>query len=430
MSQTETNILLLDDEPNVLRSLERLLRPHGYQVRSALNAAEALALVQEQEPDIVITDYNLPDMTGVDFLEKVQKGYPNIVQILLTGDQGPAAIQAINRSRVYRFISKPWDNEDLKLTVRQALYQADLERQNAQLLETVNKQNRELRSVNENLERKVEERTAAVKQLYANVQSQFVKSVRVFIGLLGLRDSNLADHCRRVAAYGKAMALSTGANEQDIFHIEIAAVLHDIGKIGMPDDCRGKASFAADGSDDPAYKQHPVLGQKVVDPIKELQTAATLIRHHHERFDGKGFPDGLKRDKIPFGSRLIAVVDAFDHALFPEQLSTRVGKEEAISIVKRWAGYSLDPDLVQAFCTFMEQRRKTDDVVVKVSLSDLRPGMVTARDITTRSGILLIPKNEVLTDSNIRRIESHDRSDPLCSGICIVLKEAASPVKA
>jgi len=423
-------VLIVDDEASVLASLRRVFRGDEYEILTAQTAEDALGIVKADPPDLVISDQNQPGMTGVELLEHIMQVSPRTVRILLTGAADvDAAKEAINRSQVYRFLTKPWNNEDLRATVRQALAHKRLEEQNAMLVETVNEQNQELRSLNRNLEKQVEKRTAEARRLYSELQDQFVQSIRVFVELVGLRDSNLAEHCKRVAAFSKAMAQQLGLNKKDVFDIEIAAILHDIGKLGLPESMVDWASWSLHGDINALspnvqarLKQHPILGQDVIKSVASLKQVGVIVRHHHERYDGAGYPDRLERENIPLGARLIAIIDAYDRALYTRKYGGRMPQEEALRLLGRLAGYDLDPNLVTLFTNFIENRNRPtpQTIEVRVGLTDLLPGMVTARDVRTSSGVLIIGKGEKLTNENIRRLQRHDRIDPITSGIYVL----------
>jgi len=408
---------------NVLTALTRAFRGEGYEIETASSGQEALEIAQAGPPDLVVSDHRMPEMTGVELLAEFRQRFPDAIRILLTGYADiNAATDAINLGGVYRFITKPWNDEDLKITIRNALQQKHLEQQNAELNETVEQQNRQLRQLNADLEAKVEERTAEVKKLYAGLQGQFVHSVKVFIELIGLRNANMANHSKRVAAYCKAVCRSLEVDQQTMFDIEIAAVLHDIGKIGMPDVLIDYSVLALSPGEEAMNEEHPMLGEKVLQPIPELKTAATIVRHHHEQFDGKGYPDGRKRDDIPMGSRLIAIADAFDRAVFSKKFGERMPKKLAFELLKRRSGYDFDPKLVDSFIGQLSSIEKMmkRNAESKITLDELSPGMVTARDIKTHSGILLVPKGQELNEEDLRRLVSYDNIDPIVSGIFVI----------
>ena len=415
-------LLFVDDEANVLSSLTRAFRGEGYELQCASCGSEALQIAVAESPDLVISDHRLPDMTGVELLGQIREQFPHTIRIMLTGHADTdTAVGAINRSEVYRFVTKPWNNEDLKATVRQALHLKQLETQNALFVKTINEQNGELRTLTAGLEQQVTQRTAEARSLLADLQGHFVQSVKVFVELLSLRDANMADHCKRVAAFSKAIARQLGLTDSAVFNIEIAAVMHDVGKIGMPDtviDLNAPLS----PSDKALYREHPGYGQRVIQPIPQLESAAGLIRHHHERFDGRGFPDGLERDDIPLGAKLISIADTFDRALHSRKYGEQLSTPAALEFVQRMKGYDFDPEIVDIFVGFVQGRQQStaQPVEVKVALANLCAGMVISRAIRTSSGILLVSKGEQLTEHNVQRLINHDRVDPIITGIFVV----------
>jgi putative nucleotidyltransferase with HDIG domain len=350
-------ILLVDDEPNILAALERTFRGEGYELLCAANAEEALNVVETNLPDVVVSDHRLPGMTGVRLLERVRERCPRAIRILLTGVADlEAATQAINRSQVYRFVAKPWNNDDLRATVRQALRQKEIEEQNADLLATVHGQNEKLRDLNANLEELVHERTAEVHELYSRLRSQFVQSVKVFVELTSLRNANIAEHSKRVAEFSRVIASHLGLDQEEVFRIEVAAVLHDIGKLGMPRSIVEWPTQTLTDDEQALLQEHPVRAQELVKHVTFFEPVGRIVRHHHERYAGLGYPDGLKEKEIPLGSRLIAIADAFDRARYSRKYGRQMSQDDALDMIEQLGGREFDPDLVALVVPFLRRR--------------------------------------------------------------------------
>jgi len=242
---TETNqavLLLVDDEPGILNALRRLLRPEGYRILTADSGMAGLALLEQEPVDLVISDMRMPQMDGAAFLSQVRQRWPDAVRILLTGYADVSStIAAINQGEIYRYIAKPWDDNEIVLTVRQALEQGRLKRENARLLALTEKQNVELRQLNEGLEALVEQRTGELRQTVSflelaqsELKKSFLNSISVFSGLMEMRNGSISGHSRRVAEQARRLARRARLNEAEVQDIVFAALLHDIGKLGWP----------------------------------------------------------------------------------------------------------------------------------------------------------------------------------------------------
>jgi putative nucleotidyltransferase with HDIG domain len=348
-------LLLVDDEPSVLSALRRLFRMQGYQVRQASSGAEGLAMLGEQPADLVISDMRMPEMDGARFLEHVRNSWPETARILLTGyaDIG-STIAAINRGEVHRYVAKPWDDQDLLLIVRDALQRRALERQNAELLELTQQQNAQLSEANRTLEARVAARTAELQQVndmleaaYGDLDQTFTLAVNVFSGLLEMREG-VAGHSRRVADLAGEVARRLGLAERDVRDVRLGALLHDVGKIGFPDRMLGRPMSAYTGDEVTRYRRHPIDGETALMPLTQLRGAARIVRQHHERSDGKGFPDGLAGEQIAIGARIVGALSDYDDMVQGLAAQTRHSPERAQQLLRGGVGTHYDATVVEA----------------------------------------------------------------------------------
>jgi putative nucleotidyltransferase with HDIG domain len=404
-------LLLVDDEPSVLSALRRLFRTQGYQVRQATSGAEGLTLLRDQPADLVISDMRMPGMDGALFLEQVRNGWPATARILLTGyaDIG-STIAAINRGEVHRYIAKPWDDQDLLLIVRDALHRRALERQNAELLELTRQQNTQLAEANRTLEARVAARTAELQQVndmleaaYGDLDQTFTLAVNVFSGLLEMREG-IAGHSRRVAELAGETARRLGMSQRDVRDVRLGALLHDVGKIGFPDRMLGRplSTFSAD--DAVRYRSHPVDGEAALMPLGQLRAAAHIVRQHHERFDGNGFPDGLAGEQIVLGARIVGAASDYDDLTRGMAAQTRHSPERARQLLRGGTGTHYDGKVVEALLAVIaeaEARACTDRLI---DARELRRGMVLARDLTSSRGAILLAAGYVFDERIIRRV--------------------------
>ncbi len=430
----EHTLLFVDDEENIQRSLQRVFRKEGYNILAASSGKEGLEKIAQNQVDLILSDHRMPQMTGVEFLKEVKKTSPDTVRIILTGyADAQAAMDAINKGEVYRYITKPWNDEDLKITVKRALQQYDLTLENRRLNELTKKQNEELRELNRDLEKRVEERAKEIKEkneelskLYGDLARNFLNSIRAFAGLVELRDSYTGSHSKRVAAFSKSIAEKWGLDEKEVLDVEIAAILHDIGKIGIADKILAKPYEEMNQEEKRTYEQHPIIGQACIQVIENLQPVGVLIRHHHENYDGTGYPDGEREDNIPLGSRIISVVDAYDTLVNRRGYSQKVTKFQAIEKLKRERGIKFDPEVVNTFLELLEVReaKAKERVELRLPLQQLEEGMVLSRDLYTSKGILLIPKEEVIKKAHIDKILNYHRIDPIVGGVYVYKPEA------
>ena len=230
-------ILCVDDEPNILSALRRMFMLSGFVVEEASSGAEALQKLEQEEFHLVLSDMQMPDMNGAEFLAQVRERWPKVMRLMLTGTADlNTAISAINEGEIYRYLTKPWNDEEVVSTVKSALerYALVLERDN--LLELTKQQNLSLADMVNTLEEKVKERTAELSNSYDELRGSYIASVKAYSTLIGLRDSALLAHSKSVADIAVRMAKAANCSQNDTQDIYIAGLLHDIGKIGLSDE--------------------------------------------------------------------------------------------------------------------------------------------------------------------------------------------------
>lgn len=417
-SEPEFTLLFVDDESNILSSLKRLFRPAGYRIFTAESGAQGLEIMGREAVDLVVSDMRMPEMSGAQFLEKVRGQWPDTVRILLTGySEVSSTIEAINKGQIYRYVSKPWDDNDITLIVRHALQQKQLEREKLRLEELTRRQNAELQELNASLEDKVRLRTEEVRQAMASLEDAheklkkgFITSIRVFSNLIEMRGANVMGHSRRVAEMARAIAQRmgmSGADTQDVF---IAGLLLDVGKIGLSDRLLKKPYANLTSDERLEVAKYPVKGQMVLMALDQLQDAAKLIRSHRERFDGAGYPDRLAGQAIPLGARILALVKDYDAALIGALHTDPMRQEDALQFIQDGNGKRYDPLVVKAFMGELNRiGPPPDNIGMALRTEQLAPGMVLARDLSAGTGELLLSKEHVLTGQAIEKIKGFER---------------------
>ncbi len=412
-------LLFVDDEANILSSLRRLLRPFGYRIFIANGGAEGLTVLAKERVDLVISDMRMPEMDGATFLAEVAKNWPETVRILLTGYSDMAStIEAINKGGIYRYLSKPWEDSDLILTVQSALKQKELERERDQLLELTRKQNEDLKSFNTELEQRVAARTAEIQQTadmldlaYSELNRSYQTAIPVFASLVEMREGKASGHGRRVAEMAKALALQMGLGEDSAQDIYYAGLLHDIGKIGLPDRLIDKPLTCLLAEDRVLAEKHPQMGESALLALEPMTGAARLIRAHHERFDGRGFPDKLVGENIPIGARILAVVDEYDGLQRGTVLEQALTMEAAAAFLKENCFKRYDPRVVDAFLKLLKihsQKARVLRQQINVGTGELRAGQVLARDLINHDNILLLTKGYRMSDATIAKVRAYE----------------------
>lgn len=403
-------VLCVDDEPNILSALKRSLRTEDWRVLTAGSGAEALEILAQDHVDLIISDMRMPGMDGAQLLEQVSQRWPGSIRILLTGHADMSAtIAAINRGRIFRYLNKPWDGEDLCATVRQGLDLLALEREKQRLEVLTQKQNIQLHESNVLLEQRVEERTADLSRAHDKVKRSYLTSIKVFSGLLELREGRLAGHGRRVADLARKLTQAMGCSDDEVQQIFVAGLLHDIGLIGVPDTLLAKTAARYTPQELALFHRHAVLGEQALMPLEEMQPVAAVIRAHHERFDGQGFPDKRVGHDIPLGARILAVVDTFDDLQNGHLVETALTFQEARTVLRHGRGTQFDPEVLDVFLHITEPERPKAPVAdVVITSAQLEPDMVLAKDLVSTTGVLMLTAGQAVNALLIRRIREFE----------------------
>jgi len=374
---TQYRILIVDDEAPVVRSLQRALRKEPYEIFIAGNGAEALEQLSQHHIHMVLTDFRMPDMNGVELVEKIKEKYPDVIRIVLSGySESWAVIDAVNRGCIYKFLTKPWDDEALKVTLKRALESFELAKKNRTLNESLQELNRQLQDVNATLENKVQERTRELNLAREKLEQMLNGTVQVMSILMDANNADLAGHGRRTALYSRKLAEELGL-QVNLDELEKAAFLHDVGKIYVPD---GNKTDHINSPQRPV-RNHSDEGYKLLVQIPGFERIATIVRHHHEAYDGSGYPDRLKGENIPVESRVVTVADSFDRIIFAHKNDCRLTREVLEEQARKLASSKLDPHFARVFVEKIYPRLPDLCGVFELPIDRLVSGMIPQENI-------------------------------------------------
>jgi putative two-component system response regulator len=323
------NCLVVDDEPTVRRSVVRMLQAQGFNCFEAGSGREALGVLERiGEAPLVISDMRMPEMDGVGLLEAVRERYPDTSVIMLTGmTETTTAVDCLHRGAA-DFLLKPISVGELQARVARVLEKRALVLQN--------------RYYQQNLERQVHEQAQRIQEL-------FLQGVQMLARALEAKDAYTRGHSIRVSQYAVGTARRLGFEGTSLDGIRLGGELHDIGKIGTREAVLHKPGMLTD-DEFRQISEHPALGEKMLLPLaQESPDVLRIVRSHHERLDGRGFPDGLRGEKIPIEARIVAVADAFDAMTTERPYRDSRPPAAAVDELRRVAGSQLDPAAVEAF---------------------------------------------------------------------------------
>jgi putative two-component system response regulator len=314
-------ILILEDDPFTLKAItQKLTSQTNYECSGASTLKKALELVKSETFDIIISDYSLPDGTGLEFFETIKSFTYDIPFVIITASEQKELIQYAINLGVNDFLTKPFHLENLPTII----------------------------------ERNIQRKKFEIKTKSPHKVSVLLKTIQSLITALEAKDSYTSGHSVNVARTARKLGWALHLSEKDLFTLELAALLHDIGKIGMPDSILNKKTSLRDAEYITA-KKHTVIGSEIVGKIDELKEVASIIRHHHERYDGSGYPDGLSGEVIPIFARILAIADSYETLISKRIYKSALTGKDALIEIRKNAGSQFDPELVKIFIEYMEK---------------------------------------------------------------------------
>ena len=319
-------VLVVDDDPAIRRVLLRVLAA-GYDLREATSGEEAEAMFAAEGADLILSDLQMPGIGGLELLQRCKARDDTVAFILLTGAGSMEnAIHAL-RLQADDYLLKPFNLEEVTLAVERALRHRALVREN--------------RFYQQHLEDRVAEQARELEDLFVDALLSLANAVEA-------RDDYTGNHVGRVARRAVATGREMGITGDELRHLWVGALLHDIGKIAVPDDILRKPARLTDDEYE-VMKRHPEIGAAIMSRSAFLQPALPAVLHHQERWDGTGYPAGLRGEEISLQGRIIAVVDTFDAIVSSRPYRAGRSPEVALAEIERCSGSQFDPAVVEAF---------------------------------------------------------------------------------
>ncbi|WP_409526089.1 HD domain-containing phosphohydrolase [Nitrincola sp. MINF-07-Sa-05] len=416
------NLLLVDDEENILKSIRRALLREPYKILTARRGEEALEILEHNLIDLIISDARMPGMDGATLLTEVQKRWPRCMRILMTGYADLATtIKAINEGKIYRYISKPWDDDELRMVIRQAMefHTSELERKRLERL--TQEQNKNLLELNHTLEQRVKERTAELEQTaemvetaYQELSQSYVKTTLVFSSLIDQRMPSDRHSNSQVITLIKRFCQHYKLEPDLTRNLSMAASLYNLGKLTWDDEMLKQSSNQLHKNYRETYRQYPAIGESLLMALEPLQGAAKLIRHHQERWAGGGFPDGIKGKAIPAGARILRLAVDFVELRQGVTLNKPMSHEDTLAMMKKYSGQLYEPHLCGQFIQLMELSKEDEQEgsnILLLRTDQLKPGMRLARNLYSDKGTLIIYEDKILNTMLIDKLREFEKSE-------------------
>lgn len=326
--------LVVDDEPRLRQALARLMEGDGFVCFQASSGVEALRILEREQVQLVLSDLRMPGMDGAELLQRMRAAYPDVAVIMLTAVvEAEAAVHCLSLGAM-DYLTKPFSYEEVRARAAQAL------------------EKRRLITENREHQRELERRVLAQAR---RIEELFLGSIHALVQALEIKDPYTRGHSTRVSYYATAIARAMGLQPEHVGQIELGGQLHDIGKIGVRETVLNKKGPLTPEEYE-HIMTHPVLGWRILTPLlADHPLVLNIVRSHHERFNGRGVPDGLRGAAIPLEARIVSVADAWDAMLSSRSYRDGLSRTDAITELHAQAGEQFDPDVVAAFTGMIEQ---------------------------------------------------------------------------
>ncbi len=352
---SEARILIVDDERIIRELLTEHFNSQGFKVKTVSNAFEALAQIATADLDVMLADIDMPGKDGISLLQEVKQTNPELDVVMVTGVVDTnTALRAI-RLGASDYVVKPFNLEEVSITVDRILEKRRLVRENREyqitLEHKVAERTRQLQTKNEEIRKLFRD----LKSAYDEIQDTYDVTLEALVAALDTRDTETQNHSLRVAQFAYVLADTMGIREPELSQFRWGALLHDIGKIGIPDAILRKPGKLTDEEYE-VMKEHPDKGFRILENIKFLEPAREIVLAHQEKYDGTGYPAGKKGLEIPLGARIFSVVDTFDAMTSDRPYRKALPYEKARDEVLKFSGTQFDPEVVKAFCSISQER--------------------------------------------------------------------------
>jgi putative two-component system response regulator len=335
-------ILVVDDEEPIRNALKKFLMQQQYEVYAAGTGDDALQELRRHRIALMLCDIRMPGTSGVDLVPQAIEIEPELAILMLTAVNDATSAALCMQRGAMDYLTKPIELADLGRAVQRALKRREMLLENRQL--------------NQWLKEEVSTRTAELQRERMKLERLSIATLEALVNALEAKDPYMRGHSARVADLSATVAHELGIPEEEVEHVRVAGRLHDIGKIGTRESVLNKQG-ALSPDEFEHVKQHVIIGSQILAPLSHLGDIIPAVRHHHERWDGTGYPDGLRGEEIPMGARIIGAAEVFDALSTSRAYQEKMSPEKAVERAADLSGTVLDPKVYEALASVVARRR-------------------------------------------------------------------------
>jgi len=340
--ESPVRVMVVDDEAPLRSALSRFLKERGYTVTTATSGTEALERLSDDQPDLMLLDIRMPGLNGIDVVPEALDKSPDLAIVMLTAVSDATSAALCMQRGALDYLTKPIELNDLASAVARALRRRDTMLQD--------------REITSWLKEEVSRRTEEIERARQRQEELTVATLEALVHALEAKNRYLAGHSARVAAFAATIASELGLVDEEVEHVRIAGRLHDLGMIGIREDVLDKEGQLTDEEYE-HIKEHVLIGSRILAPLAHLGSVVDFVRSHHERFDGSGYPGGLRGENIPIGGRIISAAEVYDALTTSRPYQQKLDPEEAVSRMRMLVNKVLDPAVMDGLARSIARRQ-------------------------------------------------------------------------
>ncbi|MCP3428824.1 HD domain-containing phosphohydrolase [Opacimonas viscosa] len=401
-------VLFVDDETSILRSIKRIFHRTNINMLFATSGQEALELFAENDIAMIVSDMKMPNMTGADLLAKVAELYPDTYRVILTGFADLDSImKAVNQGGIHRYIQKPWDNQNLLLTIKDGLKYTKLKQENVVLQNKLFKQNRALKELNSSLDKKVATKTQQIQLALKKLKQEQVASEKMLFNCISVHPELDGGFAQSVSRLATEIAEKLHLEPKMIKAVKDASLLCQIGLLGKEVHLFNTAFNELNYEQQKAYVRQVDVANMMLSPLTHAQPIVDIIYHQFEYYNGQGYPNMKVADDIPIGARILFIARDFWRYRIGKMTGKHLDAIDARIEMSKHKGTKYDPRVYDIFTSVS----LADQVICQdgsFNVNNLKPGMELARDIYNAKYVLMLPEGHVFTDATIQKLKHYE----------------------
>jgi response regulator RpfG family c-di-GMP phosphodiesterase len=402
-------LLIVDDDSSILKALKRVFHGQQYRLVLADDAVKAIDFMRNNAVHVVISDMQMPGMSGSEFLSIIATEFANTYRIVLSGHaDNESVLSAVNNGKIHRYIQKPWDNESLLAAIQEGFAHYQSAGPNSDEFEKLVLQNKKLRALNTALEQKVDYRTTQVKGAINKVERGVTALKKSLYNSVTVSPYLNSAFSKKVSQLSEKLAQSANLDVQQISHIRYSALICEIGMLGVPVPIIKKSFFMMSGNEQAEFYKQCDYARKIFAPIPQLQSIADIVCNQFEHVNGKGYPGKLSDKSLPIGAKILSVARDYYAYMDGRIDEDKYNASVTLQLMQKFAGLRYDKALINTLVELTKDEQQ-DSNDIGISSSDLVEGMILKEPLFNKNDILVLPEGHTFDEASIARLMSLEK---------------------